>query len=189
MTFQQILTNSLSYSCRLIKIAQFPNLGSVISNLEKLYLHYNRLRNITLSSVYGSGNQTTTATSLVRLQLNNNYEVKVADNVWHTIPNLQLLYLHNTRLETFPNITPFTQLRLLHLQGNFLTEIKISDVSALKQNTRLENVYLNYNRVTTLPNLLNVADAISSLAVHFHVKGNNLECDVNMCWMKYLSLQ
>ena len=171
------------------KIAQFPNLGSVISNLEKLYLHYNRLRSITLSSVYGSGNQTTTATSLVRLQLNNNYEVKVADNVWHTIPNLQLLYLPNTRLETFPNITPFTQLRLLHLQGNFLTEIKISDVSALKQNTRLENVYLNYNRVTTLPNLLNVADAISSLAVHFHVKGNNLECDVNMCWMKYLSLQ
>ena len=113
----------------------------------------------------------------------------MADGVWATMPQLELLYLHYTRLETFPNITAFTQLRLLHLQGNFLTKIQISDVSSLKQNTRLENVYLNYNRLTTLPNLLEVAADISSVAVRFYVKGNSLECDVNMCWMKYLSLQ
>ena len=170
-------------------ITEFPNLGSAIDNVEILFLNHNALKDITLSSVYGTEKLNTVATSLVHLRLHSNPGISVADGVWATMPRLELLYLHNTRLETFPNITAFTQLRLLHLQGNFLTKIQISDVSSLKQNTRLENVYLNYNRLTTLPNLLEVAADISSVAVRFYVKGNNLECDVNMCWMKYLSLQ
>ena len=170
-------------------ITEFPNLGSAFGNVEILFLNHNALKNITLSSVYGTEKPNTTATSLVNLRLHNNPGLSVADDVWATMPKLERLYLYHSRLETFPNITAFTQLRLLHLHGNSLTEIKISDLSSLKQNTRLENVYLNYNRLTTLPNLLEVAAAISSVAVHFHVRGNNLECDVNMCWMKYLSLQ
>ena len=172
------------------RMAKFPNLGSAIGDLEKLYLNHNKLRNITLSSVYGS--ESPTVISLIHLQLNNNYGLKVEDSVWDTMPNLQRLYLHNTQLEAFPNITTLTQLRLLHLHGNYLTEIGLNDLSSVKQNTRLEDVFLNHNRLTTLGNLLEVADAISSVAIRFHVKnvkGNNLGCGTNMCWMKYLSLQ
>ena len=102
------------------------------------------------------------------------------------MPNLERLYIEYNNLESFPNLNAFTTLQQLYLKGNSLTNV--GDRSILKQNVGFRKIHLQNNDFTKVDNLLEVADSLTSSGLHFHLNGNNLECNVNMCWMKHMSL-
>ena len=167
-------------------LTEFPKLGSAIGNVKKLYLSHNDLQNITLDSMYGSNTPLITATSLILLNINGNNGINVADDVWKTMSNSERLYIEYNNLESFPDLHAFTTLQQLYLKGNSLTNV--GNLSILKQNMGLWKIHLQHNDFTTLDNLLEVADSLTSSALHVHLNGNNLECNSDMCWMKHMSL-
>ena len=148
-------------------LTEFPKLGSAIGNVKKLYLSHDDLQNITLDSMYGSNTPLITATSLILLNINGNNGINVADDVWKTMPNLERLYMEYNNLESFPNLNAFTTLQQLYLKGNSLTNV--GNLSILKQNMGLWKIHLQHNAFTTVDNLLEVADSLTSSALHVHL--------------------
>ena len=167
-------------------LTEFPKLGSAIGNVKKLYLSNNNLQNITLDSMYGSDTPLITATSLIWLNINGNNGIKVTKDVWKKMPNLERLYMEYTNLDSFPDLDSFTTLQQVHLKGNFLTNV--GNLSILKQNMGLSKISLQHNAFTSVDNLLEVVDSLTSSELHVHLNGNNMECSVDMCWMKHMSL-
>ena len=169
------------------ELSVFPKLGSTIVNVKNLYLSNNRLQNLTLDSLFGQENPTKNTTSLVWLNLNGNVGLNISDDVWVSMPNLEILYMDNSDIRILPNLTVLSSLKHLSLKGNLLKDLY--DLNSLKYNTILEHLYLNENDMKTSDNLLKLADSLTSSSLDVYLNGNNLECNVNMCWMKYMSLQ
>ena len=167
---------------------QFPGLGSTVTTLQRLYLQSNELRNITLPNIDGNLS-TAKTTSLQLLYLNNNYGIYVADDVFESMPSLQTLNMRYTTLQVFPNLSAFTELRTLDLQGNKITEIGGQDLAYIKQNTRLYYINLSHNRLYTIGNLQEIAEFIISTSLKIKLNGNSFQCDVNMCWIRNMTLQ
>ena len=167
-------------------LTEFPKLGSAIGNVKKLYLSHNDLQNITLNAMYGSDTPLITATSLILLNINGHNGIGVANDVLKTLPNLERLFIEYNNLESFPDLHAFTTLHQLYLKGNSLTNV--GNLSILKQNVGLWKIHLQHNDFTTVDNLLEVAHSLTSSGLHVHLNGNNLECNVDMCWMKHMSL-
>ena len=167
-------------------LTEFPKLGSAIRNIRKLYLSNNNLQNITLNSMYGSDTPLLTATSLILLNINSNNGISVANDVWKAMPNLERLYMEYNNLESFPDLNAFTTLQQLYLKGNSLTNV--GNLSILEQNVDLWKIHLQHNDFTTVDNMLKVADSLTSSGLRVHLNGNDMECNVDMCWMKHMSL-
>ena len=95
--------------------------------------------------------------------------------------------MDNSAIRSLPNLTVLSNLKYLSLKGNLLNDPY--DLDSLKYNTKLEELYLNENDISTSDNMLKLADSFTSSSLDVHLNGNNLECNVNMCWTKYMSLQ
>ena len=169
------------------ELSIFPKLGSTVRNVRNLYLSNNRLQNMTIDSIFGQEDTMKNTTSLVRLNLNENVGLNISDDVWASMPNLERLYLDNSGIRNLPNLTALSNLRHLSLKGNLLNDVY--DFDSLKYNTNLETLYLNENDFETLDNLLELADPLISSSLDVYLNGNNLKCDVKMCWMKHMPLQ
>ena len=169
------------------ELSVFPKLGSTIVNVKNLYLSNNRLQNLALDSVFGQENHMKNTTSLVWLNFNGNVGLNISDDVWVSMPKLEILHMDNSDIRSLPNLTVLSNLKHLSLKGNFLNDPY--DLDSLKYNTKLEELYLNENDIRTSDNMLKVAESLASSSLDVHLHGNNLECNVNMCWMKYMSLQ
>ena len=168
------------------ELSVFPKLGSAIGNVRRLYLSRNRLQNLTLDSIYGQENFMKNTTSLIRLNLNNNVGLNISDDVWVSMPNLVRLDMDNSEIRSLPNLTALSNLRHISLKSNQLKDL--NDLDSLKYNTRLGKLYLNENDLGTVDNLLKLADSLTSSSLDVYLSGNNLECGIDMCWMKYMSL-
>ena len=136
--------------------------------------------------MYGSDTPLITATSLIWLNINSNNGINVAEDVWDTMPNLERLYIEYNNLESFPDLNAFTTLQQLYLKGNSLADV--GNLSILKQNVDLWKIHLQHNDFTTVDNLLEVADSLTFSGLHVHLNGNDLECNLDMRWMKHMSL-
>ena len=169
-------------------LTEFPKLGLGIQNVEAINSGHNKIKNVSLASIYGSENTTLKSTSLHNLHLHYNYGINILNGVYDTMVNIRHLYLHNTHIRKFPDLSAFTELHVLHLQGNLLTEITDQDLAPLKQNTQCHKVHLQDNEIQTIGNLLELADSITAPALHVHLNRNNLQCDARLCWMKNMTL-
>ena len=166
----------------------FPKLGSAITILQELYLSNNDILELTLESIYGTGNPVMNASALTTLSLDGNARLAPTPiEVWHSMPNLVNLDLGNSEVNEFPDLSGCARLTDVGLNDNHL--VSMGNTAYLIKNTELGTLDLQNNNFATIENLLEITDSLSSTTLTVRLQGNDLLCDASMCWMKYLSLR
>ena len=169
-------------------LSKFPDLGSSISHVQKLYLSNTDIPQLTLESIYGTGNPGLVESSLVELYINGNNRIGTVHNaVWFTMPNLEILSMGNVSMSSFQDFTALSSLTEIYLRDNSLTSL--GDTSGLILNKELSVLNLENNQFVSIENLLEIADDLTSTWLEVFLQGNNLLCDASMCWMKYITVK
>ena len=169
-------------------LSTFPSLGLSISHVQKLYLSNNDIQQLTLESIYGTGNPGLVVSSLVWLYIDGNNRIGTVPNVvWSTMPNLEILSMGNVSMTSFQDFTALSSLTEIYLQDNSLTSF--GSTSGLILNKQLSVLNLENNQFVSIENLLEIADNLTSTSLEVFLQGNNLICDASMCWMKYMNLK
>ena len=169
-------------------LSTFPSLGLSISHVQKLYLSNNDIPQLTLESIYGTGNPGLMASSFLELYIDGYSRIGTIPNaVWSTMPNLEILSMGNVSMTSFQDFTALSSLRELYLQDNSLTSL--GDTSGLILNKQLSVLNLENNQFVSIENLLEIADDLTSTSLEVFLQGNNLLWDASMCWMKYMNIK
>ena len=169
-------------------LSKFPDLGSSISHVQKLYLSNTDIPQLTLESIHGTANPGLVASSLAELYINGNNRLgTIPHAVWSTMPNLEILSMGNVTITSFQDFTSLLSLGELYLQDNSLTSL--GDTSGLILNKQLSVLNLQSNQFVSIENLLEIADDLTSTSLEVFLQGNNLICDASMCWMKYMNIK
>ena len=169
-------------------LGTFPSLGLSIRHVQKLYLSNNDIPQLTLESIYGTGNPGLVESSVVELYINGNNRIGTVHNaVWSTMPNLEILSMGNVSMTSFQDFTALSSLTEIYLQDNSLTSL--GDTSGLILNKQLSVLNLENNQFVSIENLLEIADDLTSTSLEVFLQGNNLLCDASMCWMKYMTVK
>ena len=168
----------------------FPEFSiEILQNVNSLYLSINRIATpIRMTSIYRTENPDFNAASLKFLCLSGNTGASlIPDEVWETMPNLEKLWLSSTNLSSLPNVGALKELTHLLLKKNNIENI--SNFDNLKGLAKLKELNLRQNKLTTVPNLLELANEISSEFLKVDLRENNFGCDVSMKWIKSMSVR
>ena len=169
-------------------LSTFPDLGSSVNLVQILHVSNNDILQLTLESIYGTENPGLVASSLTSLFLDGNHRIgPVANRVWSTMPNLEILSMGDVSMTTFQDYTVFSSLTKIYLQENSLTSL--GETAGLIMNKQLSVLNLENNQFASIKNLLEIADNLASSSLKVFLQGNSLTCDASMCWMKYMNLQ
>lgn len=146
------------------QLETIPDAISNLENLTKLNISHNRLKIIppgvfdlkelrTLSmsnnELESVGEHISELNMLISLDLSNNNITTLHSNIGY-LTQVQSLLLSKNKLESLPNEIDFMQaLQTLDLTSNKMKLVTLKDLG------HLELLYLRYNQLTTLPNLVN----------------------------------
>ena len=169
------------------ELQEFPKINSSIGSIERLYLQWNKIREISMKPVYGVSTPHMIAESLVELQLHNNHLSRngIDDNLWPTMPQLRILRVDNMTLKSFPNLNSLKKLTEIWAQRNLFESL--GPTSNVKESRNLNKIYLNRNNLSSIINIVQLAETITSSTLKVYLGNNKIKCDADICWMKYMN--
>ena len=169
------------------QLQEFPDIKSSIKTIRTLNVGHNKIGNISLESIYGSSLPNMTAEALIDLYLhtNNMVDSTIDDRLWPTMPKLQYLQIYNMHLKLFPDLQALKELRWLVAYNNEFT--CIGNMEKLEQNKKLTYISLYNNDLISVIDFAYLAVSYTSSSLSVDLGRNKLICNVDLCWMKYMS--
>ena len=168
------------------ELREFPNITSSIKSIKYLHIQNNHIKEISMKTIYGSSITETKAENMVKLymQFNEMDGHEIDDDIWRTMPKLQELQIHTMNLRVFPDLHPLEKLTRFWAHGNSFQSM--GSLNKLKDIRKLSFLYLNQNNLSSIVNFVELAEAVSSSVLTVYLKHNNIYCNVDICWMKYM---
>ena len=107
------------------QLQEFPDIKFSIKTIRALNVGKNKIRNISMESVYRSSKPNITAEVLTHLYLYDNKMDggKIDDRLWSTMSNVQQLQIQNMGLQIFPDLQALKKIRWLVAYNNDFTSI------------------------------------------------------------------
>ena len=169
------------------QLQEFPDIKSSIKTIRRLNVGNNKIRNISMESVYGSSVPNMTAEALTNLYLHTNNMVNgtIDDRLWPTMPKLKYLQIYNMHLQLFPDLQALKELLWLDADNNDFTSI--GNIEKLEQNKKLTYIFLYNNDLISVIDFAYLAVSYTSSSLSVYLGRNKLICNVDLCWMKYMS--
>ena len=168
------------------ELQEFRNITSSIKSIKYLYIQNNNIKEISMKTIYGSSIQQESAENMVYLYMHRNGITghEIDNNIWHTMPNLQELQIYAMNLKTFPNIHLLEKLtRLWAHKNSFQSTGLLKNLKAMK---RLSLLNLSQNNLSSVVNFVQLAETVTSSELTVYLQHNNIDCNVDICWMKYM---
>ena len=168
------------------ELQEFPNIMSSIKNIKHLHIQNNHIKEISMKTIYGSSITDAKAENMVKLymQFNEMDGHEIDHNIWLTMPKLQELQIHSMNLRVFPDLHPLEELTKLWARGNSFQSM--GSLNNFKNIKKLSFLDLNQNNLSSIVNFVELAEAVSSSELTVYLKHNNIYCNVDICWMKYM---
>ena len=168
------------------KLQEFPNITSSIKSIKYLHIENNNIKEISMKTIYGSSIPEERAENMLQLYMHSNditgYEID--DDIWHTMPNLQELQIYAMNLKAFPNLHPLEKLTKLWAHRNSFQSMGL--LKNLKAIKGLSLLNLSQNNLSSIVNFVQLAEMVTSSELTVYLQHNNLYCNVDIFWMKYM---
>ena len=168
------------------QLQKFPNITSSIKSMKHLHIQGNAIKEISMKTVYGGTHPKETADSMVQFYAGYNKMDRhsIDDCLWSTMQNLEEVHIEQMDLNKFPNIQMLPKLTTLWAQRNSFQSMRsTSNMEGIK---KLTHINLAKNDLSSVVNFVKLVETVASSKLSVNLQENNLNCNVDICWMKYV---
>ncbi len=152
-------------------------LGGPYASLDKLFVQYNNISNITSQDAF-IGNATTN--NLTKLDIGGNPVLDYPAEFLGNLPNLKELLVYDMGHNDIPDVSMLPQLTHLDCHKNNISNLELKHLEKMPQ---MQILKLEDNAFKFLPDLRVIMEKLGHMTLKVYLSGNSLQCNPDLCWM------